>query len=84
MAAWTPSGVRGPRRRRAPVASKIALPIAAAVGRPAGSPAPLGDQGSSNKGQGFRNPIESAQLTPSLHYSRKWIAEEFFVRARRT
>ena len=36
------SGVRGPRRTRAPVASKIALPIAAAVGRLAGSPAPLG------------------------------------------
>ena len=42
-AALTLDGVKGPRRTRAPVASKIALPIAAAVGRLDGSPAPLGE-----------------------------------------
>jgi predicted kinase len=40
--ASTLAGVSGARRRRAPVASKIAFAIAAAVGRVAGSPAPLG------------------------------------------
>jgi mono/diheme cytochrome c family protein len=39
-AASTFAGVNGAVRTRAPVASKIALPIAAAVGRDAGSPAP--------------------------------------------
>jgi hypothetical protein len=41
-AAFTLSGENGTRRNRTPVASKIALAIAAATGRLDGSPAPEG------------------------------------------
>ena len=41
-ACFTRSGENGTRRMRTPVASKIALAIAAATGRIEGSPAPLG------------------------------------------
>src|SRR4029453_9200800 len=41
-AAFTRSGENGTRRMRTPVASKIALAIAAASGRIDGSPAPVG------------------------------------------
>ena len=41
-AAFTRSGENGTRRMRTPVASKIALAIAAATGRIEGSPAPVG------------------------------------------
>src|ERR1700686_4157262 len=42
IAAFTRSGENGTRRSRTPVASKIALAIAAATGRLDGSPAPEG------------------------------------------
>jgi hypothetical protein len=41
-APFTRSGENGTRRRRTPVASKMALAIAAATGRIEGSPAPAG------------------------------------------
>ena len=41
-AAFTRSGENGTRRMRTPVASKIALAMAAATGRIDGSPAPVG------------------------------------------
>ena len=41
-ACFTRSGENGTRRMRTPVASKIALAIAAATGRIDGSPAPVG------------------------------------------